>query len=393
MKKLLSLSLGMMLILAVTAPLVAQTPASGEHVFRPPVRIVQYNNYANSPSGYTPAQMRAAYQYNRIPNQGQNIVIGIVDACDDPVIEADLGVFSTQFNLPACTTQNGCFTKITQNNLCSGHSGNWALEQSLDVEWAHAMAPGAKIVLVQSTSSDDTLFAAVLQAVGAGASVVSMSWGGGEFSGEQTYDTTYFSAPGVTYFASSGDGGCGASYPAASPNVVSVGGTTLILLFSVPPPSPFTPNYGHETAWSGSGGGLSSFEAEPSYQRGVQSTGFRSIPDVSLDAAPNTGVPVYDSYDGYKWVEVGGTSVSSPIWAAFMAVENSLRLAGGGGVIQQALPDLYQIYGSGNYGTDFHDVTSGSSGGICVAGTGYDYVTGIGTPIANTLANDLLPLK
>ena len=254
-----------------------------------------------------------------------------MDACDDPVIEADLGVFSTQFKLPACTTQNGCFTKIMQNSLCSGHSGNWALEQSLDVEWAHAMAPSAKIVLVQASNpNDDSLFVAVTQAVAAGASSVSMSWGGGEFDGEQSYDTMYFSSPGVTYFASTGDGGCGTIYPSTSPNVVAVGGTTLVLLISVPPATPLGNNYGSETAWNGSGGGISSIETEPAYQEGVQHTGFRTVPDVALDANPSTGVPVYDSYDGYNWVKVGGTSVSSPIWAAFMAVENSLRVAGGG---------------------------------------------------------------
>jgi len=391
MKKFVFVSLGMMLLLAPTIPLMAQQSDAGSHVYRTTVRIAEPRSDANSPSGYTPFEMRVAYQYNRIPNQGQNVIIGIVDACDDPDIEADLGVFSTQFSLPACTTQNGCFTKITQNNLCSGHSGNWALEQSLDVEWAHAMAPSAKIVLVQASNpDDDSLFVAVTQAVGAGASTVSMSWGGGEFSGEQSYDTTYFSSPGVTYFASTGDGGCGTIYPSTSPNVVAVGGTTLILLTSVPPSTPLGSNYGSETAWSGSGGGLSAYEAEPAYQNGVQSTGFRSVPDVALDANPSTGVPVYDSYDGYKWVKVGGTSVSSPIWAAFMTIENSLR--GGAGPIQQPLPDLYKIYGSGSYTTDIHDITSGSSGGICVAGVGYDYVTGIGSPIANTLANSLVSL-
>ena len=123
---------------------------------------------------------------------------------------------------------------------------------------------------------------------------------------------------------------------------------------------------------------------------GVQNTGFRTVPDVSLDANPATGVPVYDSYDHLQWVKIGGTSVSSPVWAAFMAIENSLR--GGAGPIQHPLPDLYQIYASGNYPLDIHDVTSGSSGGVCVAGVGYDYVTGIGTPIANHLANDLVAL-
>ena len=122
----------------------------------------------------------------------------------------------------------------------------------------------------------------------------------------------------------------------------------------------------------------------------AQHTGFRTVPDVALDASPSSGVPVYDSYDGFQWVRVGGTSLSSPVWAAFMAIENSLR--GGAGVIQQPLPDLYQIYGSGSYAPDFHDVTTGSSGGVCVAGVGYDFVTGIGTPKANHLANDLVAL-
>ena len=388
MKKLIYIAIGMTLILAVTMPAVAQAPATGEHVYRTPIRII--GEFSTSPHGLTPSQMRAAYRYNAIPNQGQNMVIGIVDACDDPDIEADLGVFSTQFNLPSCTTENLCFTKISQSNLCSGHSGNWALEQSLDVEWAHAMAPRAKIVLVQSSQPDDSLYTAVTQAVGAGASVVSMSWGGGEFSGEQTYDTTYFSAPGVTYFASTGDSGCGAQYPAASPNVVAVGGTHLVLLTAAPPPTPLGTDYGSESAWSGSGGGISAFETEPAYQMNTQHTGFRTVPDVALDASPASGVPVYDSYDGDQWVQVGGTSLSSPVWAAFMAIENSLR--GGAGVIQQPHADLYQIYLSGNYAADFHDITTGSSGGVCVAGVGYDFVTGIGTPIANHLANDLVPL-
>src|SRR5580704_771856 len=181
MKKLVLHSLGTMLVFGVTMPVRAQAPATAPHVFHPPIVIVQrdINNFASQPSGLTPFQMKSAYGYNAIPNQGQNMVIGIADACDDPNLEADLGVFSSQFHLPACTTQNGCFTKISQNNLCNGHQGNWALEQSLDVEWAHAMAPAAKIVIVQSTDTGDSLFMAVTQAVAAGANVVSMSWAGG----------------------------------------------------------------------------------------------------------------------------------------------------------------------------------------------------------------------
>jgi len=256
------------------------------------------------------------------------------------------------------------------------------------------MAPAAKIVIVEAATPDDApLFSAVDQAVAAGANVVSMSWGDtGGFSGEQVYDS-HFQVTGVTFFASTGDSGCITNYPAESPYVVAVGGTHLILLTAAPPSNPLATNYGSESAWSGSGGGISKYETEPSYQMGVQHSGFRSIPDVALDASPASGVPVYDTYDGYNWVQVGGTSLSSPVWAAFMAIENSLRVKGGGGTIQQFLPDLYQtIYTSGDYALDFHDITTGSSGGICVAGTGYDYVTGVGTPIANHLATDLIPL-
>jgi subtilase family serine protease len=393
MKKLLLLLLGIMLIFAVTAPMVAQQSGTGTHIYTTPIRFMEPRSDSSHPSGYTPFQMRAAYGYNAIPNRGHGITIGIVDACDYPNIEADLGVFSTQFNLPACTTGNGCFTKISQASLCSGHSGNWAIEQALDVEWAHAMAPDAKIVLVQSSQPDDSLYTAIDQAVAAGSNVVSMSWGsGGGFSGETAYDF-HFQVPGVTFFSSTGDSGCLTNYPAESPYVVAVGGTTLVLLTAAPPASPLANIYGNEIAWSGSGGGISLYETEPAWQQGVQQTGFRTIPDVALDAAPGTGVPVYDSYDGYQWVKVGGTSLSSPVWAAFMAIENSLRVAGGGSPIQQFLPDLYQtIYPSGSYATDFHDVTTGSSGGVCVAGHGYDYVTGVGSMIGNRLANDLIHL-
>ncbi len=391
MKKLLLLFLGAVLVLAVTVPMMAQQSDSGNRIFTTPIRIDYPSGYASTPSGYTPAQMRSAYRYNAIPNQGQGMTIGIVDACDYPTVEADLAVFSTQFNLPACSIASGCLTVLPQGSLCSGHSGNWALEQALDVQWAHAMAPRANIVLVQAPSADTSLFAAVDAAVAAGANVVSMSWGyGGGFSGEQAYDF-HFQVPGVTFFSSTGDSGCLTNYPAESPYVVAVGGTTLNLR-NAGSLSVTSSNYGSETAWSGSGGGISAYEAEPSYQMGVQHSGFRSIPDVALNANPSTGVPVYDTYDGYQWARVGGTSLSAPVWAAFMAIENSLR-GGAGHTIQQFLPDLYQtIYPTGSYGLDFHDITAGSSGGICVASTGYDYVTGVGTPIANHLANDLIPL-
>ncbi len=229
MKKFLWLLLSATLIVAVTAPIVAQQSDTGDRIFTTPIRIAYPRSDSSTPSGYTPFQMRSAYKYSAIPNQGQGMTIGIVDACDYPTVEADLGVFSTQFGLPACTIANGCLTVISQTGLCSGHSGNWAIEQALDTQWAHAMAPRAKIVLVQSSMPDMSLFTAVDQAVTAGSNVVSMSWGyGGGFSGEQGEDF-HFQVTGVTFFSSTGDSGCLTNYPAESPYVTAVGGTNLIL--------------------------------------------------------------------------------------------------------------------------------------------------------------------
>src|SRR5271166_6801714 len=122
MTKVLLASLGIMLVLAATVPTLAQQSDTGSPIFTTPIRIKEPRSNANFPSGYTPFQMGAAYQLNSIPNQGQGMTIGIVDACDYPNIESDLGVFSQQFELPACTTRNGCFIKISQSSLCSGHT-------------------------------------------------------------------------------------------------------------------------------------------------------------------------------------------------------------------------------------------------------------------------------
>jgi subtilase family serine protease len=329
--------------------------------------------------------MITAYGFNLVANQGAGQTIALIEAFDDANLEADLGVFDTQFSLPDCTTANGCFTKIYATGTKPGSNKDWALEESLDVEWAHAIAPQAKIMAVEAAGQGTSqLLSAVGVAVSNGATVVSMSFGIDEFSTETTADGR-FKTQHVVFVASSGDSGHGVFYPSASPYVVAVGGTTLNL--------DSNGVWESETAWScksalscellgGSSGGQSAYEPEPAYQNGVQSSGKRGVPDVAYDANPSTGVPIYDSGDG-GWVQVGGTSMGSPQWAALFAIANSMRVADGKANLTKPQQYLY-----GHAETDFHDITSGSNGtcgALCTAGTGYDYVTGVGSPQANLI--------
>jgi hypothetical protein len=225
-----------------------------------------------------------------------------------------------------------------------------------------------------------------------------MSWGGADFSGENYFDT-YFTTPTghapVTFVAATGDVGSdsGTDWPADSPNVLGVGGTSLTASSSG--------MYSGEVGWSGSTGGISSVETEPSYQHSVQSTGHRTEPDVSYDADPYSGFPVYDSLasgDGDGWFVLGGTSAGSPQWAALIAIADQLRVNAGKTTLDGptvTLPLLYSTYTNPTaYAADFHDVTSGSSGEYS-ATVGYDEVTGLGTPKANaivqTLVNGIAP--
>ncbi|HUO09550.1 MAG TPA: Ig-like domain repeat protein [Phycisphaerae bacterium] len=359
----------------------------------------------SSPSGITPAQMRKAYGIDQITfgsvvGDGTGQTIAIVDAYDYPTALADLNAFSTHFGLPTMNTAGGpTFKKVNQtggSNLPGTDPGSkgddWEVEEALDIEWAHSIAPGANILLVEANDASDNLYTAVNYAKTApGVSAVSMSWGSDEFSGETQFDST-FTTPaghaGVTFLASTGDSAAPGGYPAYSPNVVAVGGTSLYV--------GSTGTYLSETGWSGSpgveggGGGISLYEAQPSYQRGVvtQSNSSRTEPDVSSDADPNTGVPIYDTYDfgsSAPWFQVGGTSLSCPCWAGIISIVNQGRAISGGASLDgraNTLPRLYSIASS-----NFHDITSGSNGFL--AGTGYDLVTGRGSPIANTLVQSL----
>ena len=351
--------------------------------------------------GYTPAQIQQAYGFNSITfngvaGTGNGETIAIVDAYNDPNIQSDLNTFDTQFGLPATTvtrvSETG--TPATASYPASDLTGGWELEESLDVEWAHAMAPGANIMLVEASSnSDSDMFAAVSYAA-SHANVVSMSWDGGEWSGETAYDNRYFDHAGVAFVASSGDAGAPASYPAASPNVLSVGGTALTVGGTA-----LTLGAGNvwssEVGWSGGGGGPSADEPQPSYQKGVvtQTSAARATPDVAYDASPSTGVSVYDSVPyagGSGWWKLGGTSAGAPQWSALLAIADQGRALSGQSALdcsspQQVMSILYENP------TDFHDITSGTSTGTpnYSAGSGYDYVAGLGSPIANLIVGSL----
>ena len=363
---------------------------------------------AGPTGGYTPQQLETAYgvnqvNFNGITGNGQGQTIAIVDAFDNPsfVNSTDsnfntsaLHLFDQQFGIPDPPS----FTKVNQEGQAgplpsAAPPGTWGVEIALDIEWAHAMAPAANIVLVEAQNdnfgSDGSLInlnAAAGTAANFG-SVVSMSWGWNEFNAETNHDST-FNVPGVTFLAASGDSGAGTIYPSTSPNIVAVGGTTLQNL-NATGDYPGTGING-EIGWNGSGGGVSSIEPEPAYQQSVQNTGFRTVPDISADADPNTGVPVLDPYDlgnSAPWEEIGGTSLATPLMAGITAIADQGRVLQGGSTLgsEQFLSDIYSLYTSSP--NDFHDIINGNNGDA--AGPGYDYVTGLGTPNGASFIQDL----
>ena len=337
---------------------------------KPPVHV--YKSAQQKPSGVTPAEIKKIYN---LPATGGKGTIALIDAYDDANMESDLAAFDKQYNLPACTTANGCFEKHKMATSTASNSG-WAMETSLDVEWAHAIAPSAKILLVEAkTPSGANLLSAIDYAASRKDVVaVSMSWGGAEFSDELSYDAHFVDKANssTAFFASSGDDGTGASWPASSPNVIGVGGTSLQLASSGALIA--------ESAWSGSGGGVSAYEKEPAWQTAYKiskANGMRAIPDVSYDADPASGYPVYlTTGTGAKakgsWNTVGGTSAGAPQWAAIQALGGSAALA-----------KFYTDKASTSTLKFFRDITSGSNGTCkyyCDARKRYDYVTGLGSP-------------
>ena len=289
-------------------------------------------------------------------------------------MERDLGVFSSTYGLPACTTANGCFRKVYASGIKPALSCGWAQETGLDVEWAHATATNARIVLVEDASNSSTdlfraidLASSIVSPGGRGFAEVSMSWGFAEFSGEKTLDT-YFNRPGVVFIASSGDVGGARQYPATSPLVIAAGGTTV--------QRDATGRFVGETGWSGSGGGPSTFESRPQYQDRIVSVvgSRRGTPDVSFNANPYSGVAVYDSTPCQglaRWLVFGGTSVSAPALAGVVNLAGHFYRS-----TSLQLGVMYSYMGS----AAFRDITSGRAGTFSAA-RGWDSVTGVGSSV------------
>ncbi|MFF3513916.1 hypothetical protein [Streptomyces sp. NPDC002573] len=328
-----------------------------------------------TPSGYGPSDLQSAY---KLPSStaGSGRTVAIVDAMDDPNAESDLAAYRSQYNLPACTTANGCFKKVNQTGgttYPSADSG-WAGEISLDLDMVSAVCPQCHITLVEASSTSMTdIGTAENKAVALGAKYVSNSFGGTEDPSEATADVQYFNHPGVAITVSAGDSGYGAEYPASSPYVTAVGGTSLSRASNTRGWS--------ESVWStnsteGTGSGCSADEAKPTWQSDT-GCGKRTVADVSAVADPATGVAVYNTYGASGWDVYGGTSASAPLIAATYALA--------GTPTANSYPSSYP-YG---HGLALNDVTTGNDGTcstsyLCTAGTGYDGPTGLGTPNGTT---------
>jgi kumamolisin len=329
-----------------------------------------------APAGETPASIASVYSLSNL--QGAEVIV-IVDAFDYPTALTDFNVFSRQFGLPeepstdALDVNNQVFQVVYASGRQPRGNCGWAQEAALDIEWAHAMAPHAKIVLVEADSNrNSSLYEAVdVASAIPNAREVSMSWGGSEFSSETSFDS-HFTQPGIVYFAASGDTGGATIYPGVSPNVVAAGGTRINRNAQG--------NFVSETGWSGSGGGPSKYERRPGYQDIIQAMvgNARGVPDYSFDADPQTGVSVYDSTSckGLSgWLVFGGTSVSSPSLAGIV---NS---AGSNTSSTAELTLLYQAVTNNGLtinGATFRDILTGTAGSF-TATTGWDFVTGIGS--------------
>lgn len=329
-------------------------------------------NASSGPTGLSPAQIQSAYKLTNLASKGRTVAI--VDAYDDTSAEADLATFRSAYGLPACTTANGCFHKISQTGTTTypANDVGWAVEISLDLDAVSSACPDCHILLVEANSARNLdLYAAVDTAARyPGVVAISNSYGGSEVATEPL-DDAHFNHPGIAITVSSGDNGYGVEYPAASKFVTAVGGTTLTAASNARGWS--------EAAWSGAGSGCSSYEPKTTNQPTVGGCASRIVADVSAVADPASGLGVYDSncdllsqvlnscFKG--WAAVGGTSLSSPIVAAAYALAPAVKATSA-------------LYGAGG---NLFDVTTGSNGScggtpLCTSGPGYDGPTGNGTP-------------
>jgi hypothetical protein len=351
----------------------------------------------NVPSGvstsgtgaYDPCYLDSAYNVaSAAATHGGGVgqIVAIVDAYSDPNVTANLASYRSFFGLSTCPTgtvthgASTCiFDVVNQNgsstSLPAGNSG-WGEEISLDVEMVSAICQNCQIALVEASSSSmANLGTGVNTAVAMGANVVSNSYGGSEYSSEVNDSNAYFNHPGVAIVAATGDNGFGVEFPAASPTVTAVGGTSLLQSTDTGARAANAT----ETVWSGAGAGCSAYEPKPSWQSDP-GCAKRMVADVSAIADPNTGVWVYDTYGtGFTWGAFGGTSVATPIISSMYALAgNSLGAA--------TTPASYTYANQ----SSLYKVTSGTDGSCStlyycnaadsVSGTGYNGPTGLGTP-------------
>ncbi|KPC53733.1 S53 family peptidase [Amantichitinum ursilacus] len=374
---------------------------------------------------YNPAQIRAAYGMSALSTStsglstaqaaalGAGQTIYIVDAQHDPNAAAELATFNQKFALPTCTTKaiaattalplatasaSACEFSVvyttasgTMTATAPAYNSGWATEIALDVQWAHAIAPLARIVLLEAPDASlNSLLGAVKVANAMGPGVVSMSFGANEGNWTSSVDSA-FTVNKMTYLAATGDSGAAVSWPAVSSNVVAVGGTSLTWSGT---------GSRSESAWSGTGGGVSAYVSTPAYQNnkvpGLGTPAHRSVADVAFNADPYTGQYVAVLAPGAttaSWVSAGGTSLSTPQWAGLITVANALRAAGSKAPLGAPHTALYQQIGAvaGTYASVFADITKGSDGtcSTCVAKAGYDTVSGLGTPNVSSLLSSL----
>ncbi len=318
-----------------------------------------------APSGYGVSDLRNAY---KITTTGSSsFTIAIVDAFGYPNASADLAVYRAQYGLPPCTTSNGCLRVVNQTGgtKLPRLDVGWAQESALDLQMVSAMCPSCHILLVELTNDYLNNLAAAANYAATHANAVSNSYGGSE-GGTSSYEPSY-NHTGVAVTVSSGDSGYGVQFPASSPHVTAVGGTSLVHAANS--------RGWAETAWSGAGSGCSSVFGKPSWQHDALCSS-RSVADVSAIADPNTGVAVYGPVTSRRsgWMVFGGTSVAAPLIAGIYGVHGGTANFGG---------DPYSSTGALN------DVTSGSNGScggsyLCTGAVGYDGPTGLGTPIGAT---------
>jgi len=387
----------------------------------PPTEVVAPMASGSAVVTYSPAQVRAAYGMTALPAPGRAVsatqaaqmgagqTIYVVVAKHNPNAAAELAAFNQKFGLPSCTTTaiaptvtlplaaapaSGCTFSVVYatpgaaiTTTAPAYDSGWATEAALDVQWAHAIAPMARIILIEAPDpAQASMMGAIALANAMGKGIVSMSFGTAEGSWTDSVDSV-FASPDMTYLAATGDSGAAVSWPSVSSKVLAVGGTTLTYSGT---------GTRTEVGWSGTGGGVSQFTATPGYQTnavpGMGSPARRSVADVAFNADPSTGQYLATISPGsttVTWMSAGGTSLSTPQWAGLIAVANANLATAGKSPLGKPHALLYGQIGAvpGKYASAFADITQGSDGtcSYCSAKSGYDILSGLGTPNVGNL--------